>query len=76
VQRGKDDGYDYVGDVPYLLLFMKADDSERALLSVLNVLEHDTTLGEDFLQASVVAIERDGQMVVEYPKNYTGTFPF
>jgi hypothetical protein len=71
----KDDGYDYVGDVPYLLLFMKADDIERGLLWVLSVLEHDTTLGNDFLQASVVAVERDGQKVVEYPKNYKGAFP-
>ena len=39
----KDDGYDYVGDVPFLLL--EAEDIERGLLSVLNVLEHDTTLG-------------------------------
>jgi hypothetical protein len=71
----KDDGYDYVGDVPFLLLFMKADDLERGLLWVLSVLEHDTTLGNDLLQASVVAVERDGKKVVEYPKNYKGAFP-
>jgi len=71
----KDDGFDYVGDAPYLLLFMKTDDIERGLLWVLDVLEHDTTLGNDFLQAAVVAVEREGQKVVEYPKNYQGGFP-
>jgi hypothetical protein len=45
------------------------------LLWVLSVLEHDTTLGNDFLQAAVVAVERDGQKVVESPKNYKGDFP-
>ena len=54
---------------------MKADEIERGLLWVLSMLEHDTTLGNDFLQASVVAVERDGQKVVEYPKNYKGAFP-
>jgi hypothetical protein len=70
-----DDGYDYIGDVPFLLLFMKADDIDQGLLWVLSVLEHDTTFGNDFLQGAVVAVERDGQKVVVYPKNYQGNFP-
>jgi hypothetical protein len=57
----KDDGYDYVGD--------------RGLLWVLSVLEHDTTFGNTFLLAAVVAVERDGQKIVGYPKNYNGGFP-
>lgn len=71
----KDDGYDYVGEVPFLLLFMKADDIDQGLLCILSVLEHDTTLGNNFLQAAVVAVDRNGQKAVEYPKNYKGDFP-
>ena len=71
----KDDGYDYVGDVPYLLLFLTADDLERGLLWVISVREHDTTLGNDFLRAAIVAVERDGATVVEYPRSYQGSFP-
>jgi hypothetical protein len=71
----KDDGYDYVGEVPFLLLFLNADNVDRGLTWVLSVLEHDTTLGNDFLKAAVVAVESDGRQVVEYPKDYAGEFP-
>lgn len=70
-----DDGYDYVGNVPFLLLFVKADDTERGLMWILNVLERDTSLGNDFLPAAVVAVERDGHLVVVYTATYTGGFP-
>jgi hypothetical protein len=70
-----DDGYDYVGDVPYLLLFLKTENVEQGLPWVLSVLEHDESLGNDFLRAAVVAVERDGKKVIEYPKNYQGFFP-
>jgi hypothetical protein len=70
-----DDGYDYVGDVPFLLLFMKTADAEQGLLWVLTTLENEDVLGNNLLRAAVVAVERDGQKVVEYPKNFHGSFP-
>ena len=72
----KDDGYDYVGDVPFLLLFLKAENIDRGLAWVLSVLEHDRTLQDDFLlRAAAVAVERDGQKTVVYPKDFVGEFP-
>jgi hypothetical protein len=71
----KGDGYDYVGDVPYLLLFLKTTDIEQGLLWVLSTLEHEVVMGNDILRASVVAVERDERKVVEYPKDFQGAFP-
>src|SRR5262249_30562971 len=65
----KDDGYDYVGDAPYLLLFLKADDVDQGKIWVLDVLEHEDVAGNDLLAAAVVAVERNGQKEVVYPRN-------
>lgn len=71
----KDDGYDYVGDPPYLLLFLKAEILDEGLLWVLDVLEHEQVLGNDLLSATVVAVDRHGRMEVAYPSSFPGTFP-
>ncbi len=71
----EDDGYDYVGDVPYLLLFLKTADNEQGVLFVLDVLEHETFCGNDLLPAAVVAVDRDGKKQVVYPNNFQGSFP-
>ncbi len=68
------DGYDYVGDVPYLLLFLKADDEKNGLAWVVSVLEHERGSGNELLGASVVAVERDGRAIIEYPRSRLGDF--
>jgi hypothetical protein len=37
----RDDGYDYVGEGPFLLLFLQASELEPALACVRDVLEND-----------------------------------
>lgn len=71
----KTDGYDYVGEAPFLLLFMTTEDINQGLLWVLSVLEHGKSFGNDFLRSTVVAVDRDGQKVVMHPKNFQGTLP-
>ena len=71
----RDDGYDYVGEVPYLLLFLKTEAIDQGMRWILDTLEHETVMGNDLLPAAVVAVERDGQRVVEYPKGFHGSFP-
>jgi hypothetical protein len=70
-----DDGYDYVGEIPYLLLFLNSEDMDKGMLCALDTLKRESVLGNDLLQAAVVAVERDGQKVVVYPKNFQGSFP-
>ena len=70
-----DDGYDCVGDVPYLLIFLKTADLDQGLVCVLSTLECENVLGNNLLSAAVVAVERDGRKTVEYPKDFQGSFP-
>jgi hypothetical protein len=70
-----DDGYDYAGDVPYLVIALSTEDIAQGMLWVMDTLEHARILGNDLLPAAVVAIDYDGQKVVKYPNNFQGSFP-
>lgn len=69
-----DDGYDYVGDGPLLVLFLKASKLKVALACVLDVVENVRVLGNDLRTAAVVAVERDGGHEVVYPPGFAGPF--
>jgi hypothetical protein len=69
-----DDGYDYVGPGPLLLLFLQAADVEPALACVLDVIENVHVLGNDLRPAAVVAVHREGRDEVVYPPGFEGTF--
>ena|SRR5262245_25238345 len=69
-----DDGYDYVGEGPMLLLFLKASDLNAALACVLDVVQNVRVLGNDLRPAVVVAVEHDGNHDVVYPPDFTGPF--
>jgi hypothetical protein len=69
-----DDGYDYVGDGPLLLLFLKASKLKPALACVLDVVENVPVLGNDLRPAAVVAVEREGGHEVVYPPGFAAPF--
>lgn len=69
-----DDGYDYVGDVPLLVVFLKASEVERALACVVDVVQNVHVLDNDLRLAGVVAVERDGGHEVVYPSDFVGPF--
>jgi hypothetical protein len=66
-----DDGYDYVGDRPFMILFLKVADLDSAIETILDLIENIRVLGNDLRQGSVVAIRRDGHDEVVYPIGYT-----
>src|SRR5262245_26361376 len=69
-----DDGYDYVGDAPLLVVFLKVSELKRALACVLNVVENVRLLDNDLRPAAVVTVEREGRHEVVYPPDFTGPF--
>src|SRR5262245_47720955 len=70
----RDDGYDYVGEQPLLVLFLKTSRLEPALACVLDIIENVRVLENDLRPAAIVAIERkDGHEVV-YPPSFEGQF--
>jgi hypothetical protein len=69
-----DDGFDYVGETPLLVLFLKASDLERGLACVLDVVENVRVLDNDLRPAVVVAVEREGGREVVYPPQFAGPF--
>jgi hypothetical protein len=69
-----DDGYDYVGDPPLLVLFLKASKLRPALACVLDVVENTRVLGNDLRRGVVVAVERKGGHEVVYPRGFEGAF--
>src|SRR5262245_44089424 len=70
----RDDGYDYVGEQPLLVLFLKASELEPALACVLDVIENVRVLDNDLRMAAVVAVEREGVREVVYPPRFRGPF--
>jgi hypothetical protein len=69
-----DDGYDYVGTGPLLVLFLKASRLKPALACVLDLVENVRVLDNDLRRGVAVAVERkDGHEVV-YPPGFEGPF--
>jgi hypothetical protein len=69
-----EDGYDYVGGVPHLVLFVEIPDTEEALKNVIAVIESETVLGNDLRQAAVIAVKRDSRFDVVYPADFSQSF--
>jgi hypothetical protein len=69
-----DDGYDYVGEGPLLVLFLKASDLKAALRCLLDVVENFRVLDNDLRPAAVVPVEREGGHEVVFPPDFTGPF--
>ncbi len=69
-----DDGYDYAGEGPFLLLFLKVPRVKPALACILDVIENVRVLDNELRPAVVVAIERKGGHEVVYPPGFEGPF--
>jgi hypothetical protein len=70
-----DDGYDYVGDPPYLLIFLKSEDVERAIGCILEVIKTCSVLENNLRDSVVVAADRGYGYEVAYPARFRGLFP-
>ena len=68
-----DDGYDFVGEESFLVLFLKAFHLEAALACVLDVVENVRVLDNDLRSAAVVAVQREGGPEVIYPPDFAGS---
>src|SRR4051812_36032468 len=62
-----DDGYDYVGSQPLMVLFLKAAKLPSALACVVDVIENVPVLGCNLRPGTVVAVERKSGYEVVYP---------
>jgi hypothetical protein len=69
-----DDGYDYVGDRPYLVLFLKATASDPAITCIRDVIENVRVLDNDLRPGIVAAVEREDRHEVIYPAGFEGPF--
>jgi len=69
-----DDGYDYIGEGPLLILFLKVTEIEPALECVLDVIENVRVLDNDLRQLAVVAVEQEGKYEAVYPAGFVGPF--
>jgi hypothetical protein len=68
------DGYDYVGDGPLIVLFLKASEVNAAVACILEVVQNVRVLGNDLRRTAVVAIEREDGHEVIYPPGFVGPF--
>ena len=68
------DGYDYVGEGPLLLLFLRTSDVESALACVLEVIESERVLDNDLRRGVVVAVKVENAYDVRYPPDFEGPF--
>jgi hypothetical protein len=69
-----DNGYDYVGTEPVLMLFLKAPELTAALECILDVVENVRVLENDLRPAVVVAVEFEGRHQVIFPPGFEGPF--
>lgn len=68
------DGYDYVGDTPFLMLYLKVSDLQSALSCILDVVKNVRVLDNHLEQAVVLAVKNNNGYEVVYPLNLTGSF--
>ena len=70
-----DDGYDYVGDVPYLVLFLQTQDVAGALRVIDSVIKKEEILGNRLAEGVVVGWKDEGRYTITYPADFAGEFP-
>lgn len=69
------DGYDYVGAAPYLIIFLKCSDTKEGATCVLDMIENTRVLGIDLRGSVVAAIDCGHGFEITYPSGFRGTFP-
>lgn len=63
----QDDGYDYVGPSNTLVVFLRANDLERAKACIHDVITNDRVLDNDLRGAVTVAVQRGDKFEVIFP---------
>jgi hypothetical protein len=69
-----DDGYDYLGEEPYLVLFLKASNLSAAISCVTDMIENVRVLDNDLRPATVVAVETPKGYEIVHPASFDGKF--
>ncbi len=70
----RDDGYDYVGPQPLMVVFLQASSLQPALACVLDVIENVPVAGGALRPGAVVAVENETGWEVVYPPGFVGPF--
>ncbi len=70
----RDDGYDYVGSQPLMVLFLRASQLEPALACIIDMVENVPVAGCLLRPGALVAVERGNGWEVVYPPGFTGPF--
>jgi hypothetical protein len=78
VERSKgliaDDGYDYVGKQPLMLISLTTSDLKAALRLILDVIQHAQVLGNQLSESAVVAVEQGTTYQIVFPQDYQEPF--
>lgn len=69
-----EDGYDYVGTEPFLVVYFKTIELQSALACILDVVKNECVLGNNLKDYTVVAVDQGGSHDVVYPKSFVGPF--
>lgn len=70
-----DDGYDYVGECSYIIIYMQTSDVEIGVRCVLDAIETCRVLDNDLRGSIVVAVDHGQGYEIIYPAAFKGTFP-
>lgn len=63
----QDDGYDYGEKTEAMLVYLKTEDLEKALLFVIETIENDIILGNSLKGVVIVATGYDDNYTIVYP---------
>jgi hypothetical protein len=69
-----DNGYDYVGPEPLMVVFLEASELEHAFVCVVDVIENVPVVGCSLRPGAVVAVKRKSGWEVVYPPGFAGPF--
>lgn len=64
-----EDGYDYCGEPPFLLLFFQTEDLDVGLSQLIRAVETERILGNDLREGTLIAVDRSGIYDVMYPED-------
>jgi len=70
----EDNGYDYVGEPPCLVIFLRVRDASSALAMICDLVRNEEILGDRLTEAAVVAIEENDVFKVIYPEGFAEAF--
>src|SRR4051812_40771523 len=70
-----EDGYDYVGGPPYLLILMETSNPEEGVACVLDLIETCRVSGNNLREAVAVGVDRGEGYKVVFPVGFKDAFP-